>query len=121
MRRVNEPMPLKVLLKKGDSGVWLAISLERYIVAQGRTKDEVLEQFALSLAAEIVLGVKMGNSVEHPLAGIVPAPSKYWDMYEQATSEEKNPKIKIPDLAELLPRLPTIPTFAPLRLAEAYQ
>ena len=119
MSRVSKPMPLRILLKQGKSGVWLAICLERYIVAQGDTPEAAQQQLALSLAAEIVLGVQMGNSPEHPLEGIPQAPIRYWDMYEQATSEEKKPKFQFPDLGKLLPSLPAVPTFAPIRLAES--
>ena len=119
MNRAGKLVPLRVLLKRGKSGAWLAICLERYIVAQGETPDDARQQFAFSLAAEIILGVEMGNSVAHPLEGIAPAPVRYWDMFEQAKSEEKNPKIQLPDLGKILPSIPAMPKFAALRLAEA--
>ncbi len=110
-------LPLKILLKETDQrDGWLAISLERYIVGQGNTLLEAWEQFGVSLCFEIVLGLKLGKSATQPLAGIQPAPSRYWDMYETAQPEEMQ-DFSFPTNENGLPTRPKIEGLR--RLAEA--
>lgn len=70
---------LHVLLKPSERpGYWVAICLDRYIVAQGESEKDALRQFGAMLAAALSLGVEEGNR-EDPLKGIPPAPVQYWD------------------------------------------
>ena len=47
--------PLRVLLMKGSlKDTWIAVCLERYIVAQGSSTDDVIREFKAMLAAEII-------------------------------------------------------------------
>ena len=81
---MHQGMTLRAVLKKGSlDGAWIAVCLERYIVAQGNSPDDALREFKAMLAAEIIRGIERGNA-DQPLAGIEPAPAKYWDVFETA-------------------------------------
>ena len=75
-------MNLSVLLKP-VAGVWHAICLERFIVAQADSEDHVIREFEALLAAEVAYGIRHGDP-EHPLVGIPQAPQDVWDEFERA-------------------------------------
>ena len=76
---------LRVLIKRGEAlDVWLAVCLERCIVAQASSQEEVVREFQAILAAEVAYGVRHGDPA-HPLDGIEPAPTQYWDAFERAS------------------------------------
>ena len=78
-------MNLRVLVQPSrQQDLWVAICLERYIVAQGNTEKEAVRNFALMLAMEIMRGVECGNTTD-PLLGIPQAPTKYWDLFGQSS------------------------------------
>ena len=81
------PIFLRVLVMREEvsgSDVWLTVALEHYIMAQGKSPDEAIEQFKSTLAAEIMCGLEQGNP-EQPLGSIGKAPDEYWDAYKTGT------------------------------------
>lgn len=105
---LNIPLNLNVLLIKGElEDAWVAVSLERYIVAQGDSPENAIREFTLMLGSEIAYGTEHGDSSQ-PLAGIPPAPTKYWDKFETAKPydpptrkveliiEQTSPEIRVP-------------------------
>ena len=76
---------VRVLLTLGSlKDTWIAVCLEHYIAAQGNSTEAVIREFKAMFAAEIIYGMEHGNA-DQPLAGIEPAPDKYWQMFEAAT------------------------------------
>ena len=75
-------MNLSVLLKP-VAGAWHAICLERFIVAQADSEENVIREFDALLAAEVAYGIRHGDP-EHPLVGIPQAPPGVWDEFECA-------------------------------------
>ena len=75
-------MNLSVLLKP-VAGAWHAICLERFIVAQAESEEDVIREFDALLAAEVAYGIRHGDP-EHPLVGIPQAPPEIWDEFEHA-------------------------------------
>ena len=84
MSNKQQGIILSVLMMEGSlDGVWIAVCLERYIMAQGNSKHDVIRELKAMLAAEAIYGLEHGNPMQ-PLAGIEPAPAEYWDVYETA-------------------------------------
>ena len=80
--RTAATMNLRALVRpSAQEGLWVAICLERYIVAQGESAKEALHNFAAMLAAEFEYGSEVGDPA-NPLAGIPQAPTKYWDEFD---------------------------------------
>ena len=74
-------LPLSILVHPSlEADYWVATSLERYIVAHGRTQKEALTNLGVAIAEEIALGVDAGHR-DDPLKGIMAAPSLYWDRF----------------------------------------
>lgn len=81
---MKSPISLRLLIMQTGNDNWLAVSLERYIMAQGQSVDGAVQAFRNTLIADVSFGVSQGNE-DQPLAGIEAAPAKYWDAYEKAT------------------------------------
>ncbi|MDE0191227.1 MAG: hypothetical protein OXQ90_07705 [Gammaproteobacteria bacterium] len=97
-------MDLRVLVQPSKlPGHWVAICLERYIVAQGDSEKDALRNFAAMLAAETMRGIEEGH-VANPLRGIPPAPAKYWDAFETGGPC----RLRLPKIHEQ-PAVPTLP------------
>ena len=80
--------PLRVLLMNGSlEGVRIAVCLEHYIVAQGSSDKDVIREFKAMLAGEIIYGIEHGDA-RQPLAGVGPAPHKYWELLRGATPHD---------------------------------
>ena len=77
-----DPISLRLLVMRTDTGNWIAVSLERYIMAQGQSADEAVAAFKRTLEAEIRFGLRINE--EQPLASKAAAPVKYWNAYESA-------------------------------------
>lgn len=60
----------------------MAICLNHYIVAQGKSPETALENFSTTLASEVAYGIEHGLS--NPLSEIPKAPKKYWDSFDAA-------------------------------------
>lgn len=74
-------MDLRLLVQpSAQPGLWVAICLERYIVAQGDSEKQAVSNFSAMLCADMVYGIEQGNT-DDPLKGIPPAPAKYWDAF----------------------------------------
>lgn len=81
---VLTPANLHVLLfreRAGDDDVWIAQCLDYDIAAYGRTIREAQAQFEQTFIGEVVLALERG---EVPLVGILPPPSKYRRLWEEA-------------------------------------
>ena len=113
---MNLNLPLKVLLMRGElEETWIAVSLERYIVAQGDSPGNAIREFTAMLGSEIVYGIEHGDPGQ-PLAGIAPAPTRYWDKFETAQPYDP-PAMEVqlsiePDRQEIL-----VPAVEQYRLA----
>ena len=99
---------------------WLAVSLERYIMAQGNSSDDAILEFKKMLAGEIIYGIEHADAIR-PLAGIEPAPAKYWDAYERATPYRPSTPVSTTFLISKVPTEAGVPVAVPeveeLRLA----
>ena len=102
-----EPMKLRVLVRQSmQPELWVAICLERYIVAQGNSAREAVRSLGKMLTVEIGRGIDRGNEID-PLAGIRPAPTEYWDMFalSQLPCRYQFPR-KVPEKAGIqLPKI----------------
>ena len=99
-------MNFKVLLKPGKlDDSWVAVCLDRYVVAQGKTQEAAMIELIQTLDSEIRLGLERGQT-EDPLQGITPAPTEYWDMYTVAR-KGRSSKIKklTPKHSKLTPQI----------------
>ena len=113
---MNLNLPLKVLLMKGElEETWIAISLERYIAAQGDSPRNAIREFTAMLGAEFAYGLEHGDP-SHPLAGIAPAPTKYWDKFETAQPYDP-PTMEVQFLIEPNPQEIHVPAVEQYRLA----
>ncbi len=99
-------MNLRVLVKPSrQEGLWVAICLERYIVAQGTSEKEALCNFNSMLVAETLSGIEDGN-IDNPLKGIPPAPAEYWDDFETGgPCRLRFPKIESEQTVPALPKV----------------
>ena len=82
-------MNLSVLLKP-VAGTWRALCLERFIVSQAESEENVIREFYALLAAEVAYGIRHGDP-EHPLVGIPQAPPDVWDEFECAERCDEPP------------------------------
>ena len=80
---MSTPISLRLLIMQTGNDNWIAVSLERYIMAQGQSVDGAVQAFRKTLISDVVFGIKHGHE-DQPLAGIEAAPAKYWDAYEKA-------------------------------------
>ena len=104
---------LKLLILRADD-VWIAVSLDHYIMAQGESVKDVIHQFKLTLAAEVLYSIKHGDA-EQPLQGIEPAPTEYWDAYKEASpldSDSMDIHVELEDVDHI-----PIPSVQEMRLA----
>ena len=85
---MNTPISLRLLIMQTGNENWIAVSLERYVMAQGQSANGAVQAFKQSLIADVAFGMKQGNE-DQPLAGIEAAPAKYWDAYENAAPMDR--------------------------------
>ena len=71
---------ISIVVVKGTVG-YVAVGLEHYIAAQGKSPREAMVNFGKMLIAELVFCVENGLEA---LEGIDKAPQKYWDLHESA-------------------------------------
>ena len=101
---------------KGDlRDTWVAVSLERYIAAQGSSPQDAIREFTAMLASELVYGIEYGDATR-PLAGIEPAPAKYWDKFEMAKPYDP-PEVHVALTVEPRPQEVHMPAVEQYRLA----
>ena len=75
---------LKVLLCPGAlEDVHLAVCLEHYIVAHGKSPEEAFLELQRMLVAEVAYGIRNGPA-GNPLASIPKAPDEYWRKFRKA-------------------------------------
>lgn len=69
-----------VLLEEeiNDEAVWVATCLERYLVAQGQTREEAVRNFAQTYAGQYYIDQDAGKT---PLSDFGEAPEEYWRIY----------------------------------------
>lgn len=94
---------VNVLLIKEE--VWSAQCLEHDIVGQGETIDQAMMQLTMLLAAEEIVQLEGGGS----LNDIPPAPQWYWEKFNQAVNVSPRlfpvrPSMDVPP-AYMLPQL----------------
>ena len=65
-----------------EDGIWIAQGLQFDITARGSTPNEAVKRFDAKVGAELVMSLDLGDN--HPLAGVAPAPKKFWQMFESA-------------------------------------
>lgn len=83
MNRIMESgaVEMNVVLYPEDGG-WIAQGLEFDITARGGTPNEAAKRFDAKVGAELVMSAELGDV--HPLAGVAPAPQKFWQMFSGA-------------------------------------
>jgi hypothetical protein len=77
----RETIEISVVLYPED-GAWIAQGLEFDITARGVSPADASERFNAKIGAEMVISLEVGDT--SVLAGIDPAPKKFWDMYKAA-------------------------------------
>lgn len=82
-----------------DRGWWILQSLEVDLVAQGRTRDEVVAEFERLLIGRILVGAHLGLE---PFADLPKAPRRFWEMYRRASLPEHR-ELRGPEQSEGLP------------------
>ena len=113
---MNLNLPLKVLLMKGElEETWIAVSLERHIAAQGDSPSSAIREFTVMLGSEIAYGIEHRDPSQ-PLAGISPAPTKYWDKFETAEPYDP-PMMEVQFTIEPNPQEIRVPAVEQYRLA----
>ena len=73
----NQPTTLHFVLFE-EEGAWVAMCLERYIGAQGSTKEEAMRGLQIVYRAELDLSLERTGQ---PFDDIPRAPEKFWGMY----------------------------------------
>ena len=81
----NAPQ-LRVLLQSVGDQAWIAVGLERFIVAEGETQKQAAKQFHALLASEIAYGMRHRDR-EDPLSDIPVAPLSVFDAWHAATKQ----------------------------------
>ena len=76
----QRPNAMRFVIFQEDE-LWVAICLEHYVGAQGRTPDEVKRRLQIAYRAELD---KSKARTGTPFGDIVSAPEKYRQMYESA-------------------------------------
>lgn len=81
-------MTIKVLILNGElPDTYVAIGLDKYIIAQGCSIEEAKAAWWEAASAEI--GYGLCNGFEDPLQDIPEAPEKYWSIYYGIEEKEK--------------------------------
>ena len=79
-------VPLRVLIKQSElQGVWVAVCIDRYLVAQGKSPLEACESLKACVRAAVEHGVQIGFK-EHPLEHLPEAPARYLADFEAGTT-----------------------------------
>jgi predicted RNA-binding protein (virulence factor B family) len=75
-----------------DDGVWIAQGIEFDVVARGSNPADAAKRFDAKMGAELVMSLELGD--KRPLAGVGPAPKKFWRMFmntRENMSHERTP------------------------------
>jgi hypothetical protein len=72
-------MKLKVLVTQ-EKGVWIAVGLEHFIVGQGASPDEALQDIEQQVEMKEILDRCYGQV---PFALVPPAPDVYWEQFSK--------------------------------------
>ena len=85
MKKIN--VEITVLLKKAkDINGWVAIGMDRYITAQGKTKKAAIKNFGVTASQEVA------RMVKDPLDQIEAAPKDYIKAYNKV--KDNTPSLK---------------------------
>ncbi len=84
---------LDVLVFK-EGRLMVARCLQYDIAAQGETIDEALAAWEDVFTAQILVDKKAGRE---PLAGIGPAPQRYFDLFKKAVHRLEGAPMRLPD------------------------
>ena len=77
--RPTKRIMIRALIYRGEES-WTVQGLEFDIVARGSTPHDASESFLHLLRGWIELDTELGRE---PFSALVPAPRKYWEMFEQ--------------------------------------
>ena len=58
---MNTPISLRLLIMQTGSDNWIAVSLERYIMAQGQSAEAAVQAFKRTLIADVAFGSQTGQ------------------------------------------------------------
>ncbi len=89
-----------------DNCVWIAQGIEYDITARGASPAEAARRFDRKVGAELVMSFELGDQV--PLAGVGPAPQKFWRMFtdsHETLSHERSPMRVDRDGGVVVPRV----------------
>ena len=85
----KKSLALRVLVwPNGLPDRWVALCLDRYMVAEGDSPEEASTALERVCRAEVAYGVERGFE-EHPLERLPPAPHKYHAAFEAAVLPPK--------------------------------
>lgn len=88
---------MKVLVRPGAEGGYVAVLLDPFIAVQARTAKGIMSALMLSLAGNIGLAWKHG---QEPFANVGKADPEAWAAFERATFVQKQP---LPQLVDGMP------------------
>lgn len=88
----NHKINLNALCIEEEDGLWAAVGIKHYIVAQGDSAGEAVSNLARLLVAQYAYDYLEGRK---PLADFSEAPSDYQKRFENASEEFKPPIPKV--------------------------
>ena len=91
---MNEPQHLRVLTKpSANPSKWVVVCIDRYMVAEGDTPKEALDNFDRVLVTEVALGLEAG-CLDDPLENLPPAPDNYQREFENGWTPPPPKRLK---------------------------
>ena len=89
--------PTFKLLIYSRNGRWHAVVLEHFLMTYADSEEDLLRRTREMLLTHIVASVE--NGVE-PFVRLPPAPPKYWEMYNAADDQQREPAAPPPGIFE---------------------
>ncbi len=76
-----------------DDGIWIAQGVEFDITARGTNPADAARQFDAQVGAELVMSLELGD--KRPLAGVGPAPQKFWRMFRESKESMAHERVPL--------------------------
>ena len=90
---VEMPTKLDAVILERE-GTWVGVFLEPYLVAQAKSKGELIEELQRVLTAHIVISVERG---QQPFAEMRKAPEHYWTDFSASGEPEVTIRFRLPE------------------------
>lgn len=90
-----------------EEGQWIAQGIQFDVTARGGTPQEASDRFHWKLVAELVISNEVGDAA--PLAGVPPAPQKFWQMFTKSRMNVETEYVP----ARVMDNFPPVPHLRP--------